>query len=144
MAKTNQNAQGQGGGADPAHGSQSAGPPPGGNDTQGQGDQNPGNQNPQGTDNPPGGLPQADGGSPSPPENRSGDASQTPPDPSGNEETNAQGQGGGKVKIVHDRLRNGKIFLSNGSIAEFNAEGIAEIEAMEAARLLSIPGYKKA
>jgi hypothetical protein len=109
MAKTN--AQGQGGGANPAPGSQPAGPPPGGNDTQGQVNQNPGNQNPQGTDNQPGEGPQADGG---------------------------------KVKIVHDRLRNGKIFLSDGSIAEFNAEGIAEIELTEAARLLSIPGYKKA
>jgi hypothetical protein len=143
MAKTNSNAQGQDGGANSAPGSQPAGPPPGGNDTQGQGGQNQGNQNPQGTGNTPGADPHAGGGPPSPPENRSGDASQTPPDPPGNEETNAHGRGGGKVKIVHDRLRNGKIFLSDGSIAEFNAEGIAEIEATEAERLLSIKGYER-
>jgi hypothetical protein len=82
------------------------------------------------------------GGVPSSPsENRSGDTSQTPPDPPGNEDTNALGQDGGKVKIFH--ARNVKIFLSDGSIAEFNSEGIAEIEETEAARLLSIPGYKK-
>jgi hypothetical protein len=54
-----------------------------------------------------------------------------------------QGQDSGKIKIAQEDLNNGKILLSNGSLAKFNAEGIAEIEAGEATRLLSIPGYKK-
>jgi hypothetical protein len=130
-SKKDANAQGQDSGTVPAPGSQPAGSPEGGNETQGQGNQSQDNQDPQ------------NGDSSSPLEGQENNSSKTNPDLSGDDRTNAQGQDSGKIKIAHEDLKNGKILLSDGSLAKFNAEGIAEIEAGEATRLLSIPGYKK-
>ena len=48
------------------------------------------------------------------------------------------------IRIRNDSLKNGKILLGNGKVAEFSDDGIAEIEASQADRLLKIPGYEKA
>jgi hypothetical protein len=50
----------------------------------------------------------------------------------------------GKIRIKNENCKNGKRFLGNGELAEFDANGIAEIEATQAERLLRIPGYEKA
>ena len=50
----------------------------------------------------------------------------------------------GSVRIRNENLKDGKITLGNGKIAEFNSSGIAEVEASQADRLLKIPGFEKA
>jgi hypothetical protein len=49
----------------------------------------------------------------------------------------------GKVRIKNENCKNGKVFLGNGKLAEFDANGIAEIDAEQAKRLLNIQGYEK-
>jgi len=49
-----------------------------------------------------------------------------------------------KIRIKNEFLKNSKVFLGNGELAEFDVDGIAEIEAAQAERLLKIPGYEKA
>ena len=49
----------------------------------------------------------------------------------------------GKIRIRNETLKNGDVFLGNGELAGFDADGIAEIETAQAKRLLGIPGYEE-
>jgi hypothetical protein len=51
---------------------------------------------------------------------------------------------GATVKIKNPEKKGQKIFVGDGQIAEFNSEGIIEVNGREAARLLKIHGYKRA
>jgi hypothetical protein len=76
-----------------------------------------------------------------------GDLLQNGPDKQGSPSADTGGQGaspGNKVRVKNEKYKDGKIFLGNGKLAEFDANGIAEIDAMQAKRLLAIPGYEKA
>jgi hypothetical protein len=68
---------------------------------------------------------------------------ENPPPPSPAEKSGKEEAGKGNVRIKNESCKNGKVFLGNGKLAEFDADGIAEIEADQAERLLKIPGYEK-
>ena len=51
----------------------------------------------------------------------------------------------GKKRVQNDFLKGGKkITVGKGEIVQADADGIIEVDEKEAARLLTIPGYKKA
>ena len=50
-------------------------------------------------------------------------------------------EGIGTIRVKNEKCKNAKRFLGNGKLVEFDADGIAEIEANQAGRLLNIPGY---
>jgi hypothetical protein len=68
---------------------------------------------------------------------------ENPPPPPPAEKSGKEEAGKGNVRIKNESCKNGKIFLGNGKLAEFDADGIAEIEADQVERLLRIPGYEK-
>jgi hypothetical protein len=72
---------------------------------------------------------------------------ETSPEDTGNTPpADASGQGEApdeKVRIKNEKCKGEKRFLGNGELVEFDANGIAEIEASQAERLLKIPGYEK-
>jgi len=70
------------------------------------------------------------------------ETTETPAKPNSTVTSNAAAQGG-KIRIKNEALKGGKVFLGNGELAEFDVDGIAEIEAAQAERLLKIPGYEK-
>jgi len=73
------------------------------------------------------------------------ETSQETPNPPPPADNNGKGSGPGeKVRIKNETCKNGKLFLGNGELAVFDENGIAEIDAEQAERLLRIPGYEKA
>ncbi|GHU65049.1 hypothetical protein FACS189447_03290 [Spirochaetia bacterium] len=124
---------------------------------------------PQGTGNPPEGITGANGnpegsapagengneGGDPPPDPSTTEGAGAPPDPGAQEGSDPQGTGnppppvpewkpGEKVRIKNLALKGEKIFLADGSIAAFDAEGVIEVDGVEAERLITIPGYEKA
>ena len=73
-----------------------------------------------------------------------GDGDQPPSQGSENQQSGKGETLEGKIRIKNEKCKNGKRTLGNGEIAEFDADGIAEIEASQAERLLTIPGYVRA
>jgi hypothetical protein len=83
-----------------------------------------------GTAKPPGNTPPAD-------ETKQGakkQGNENPPNPP------ASGQKPAKKRIKHEHLQGKNLIVGNKTIA-FDADGIAELDAADAERLLTIPGY---
>ena len=57
-----------------------------------------------------------------------------PPGPS------APGEKPAKIRVRHEALKGGKLIVGDKTV-EFDADGIAELDAADAERLLTIPGY---
>jgi hypothetical protein len=45
------------------------------------------------------------------------------------------------VKVYNSNLKGKKLYLPDGSIGEFDGEGILEMSALNAQQLLTIPGF---
>jgi hypothetical protein len=48
------------------------------------------------------------------------------------------------VRVRHEGLKGQKITIGGGAIVQVDKDGIFEVDAQEADRLFTIPGYEKA
>jgi hypothetical protein len=51
---------------------------------------------------------------------------------------------GGRKRVKCEALKGGKIIIGKGEVIQIDEEGFFEVDADEAERLLTIPGYKEA